>query len=167
MGKTLKELNLKVGEKVIYDNSFVCTYMGDRKLESSSGVIAHYWGWDSVANFERLEGPKPKFKVGDKVILKSHTNLEREVVYVQNKDERIFYTVIYKGDIPTSHYEHELSPVPPKVKQESFVVNLCDSKKPTVVTLDPGFVFLQDYKISYNRVDGVVDVTSVKMEKLK
>lgn len=164
MGKTLKELNLKVGEKVIYDNQDIFTYQGDDKLEHPSGLIAPYWGWDSVANFKRLEKPEPKFKVGDKVLVKGCSSFAREVVYVHNKDTRIFYTVAYKGDMPTSHPEKDLSPVPPKVTQESFVVFIGDEKTRVV---NEGEVFLdKDYKITYNRVDGVVDTSSVKMEKV-
>ena len=164
MGKTLKELNLKVGDKVIYDGHKVYEYVGGEALKHPDGIVKTYWGFDCVANFE-LYKRQPKFKVGDRVLVGRSLH-EREVVYVQNKDERIFYTVVFGGDMPTSHPEQEVKPVPPKVTQESFHVDL-SGDVPSVVESHKGFAFEADCKISYNRVDGVVDTNSIKMEKCK
>ena len=58
-------------------------------------------------------------KVGDKVKLKNSPHLERDVLYIHQNpgDGRKYYVVAYKGDIPTSHPEHELTKVPDLIEK--------------------------------------------------
>lgn len=54
-------------------------------------------------------------KVGDKVLV-GGSDFERDVLYIHQapEDSRVYYVVAYKGDIPSSHPEHQLTKVEPK-----------------------------------------------------
>lgn len=54
-------------------------------------------------------------KVGDKVIVKGYGDSERDVLYIHQApgDSRVFYVTAYKGDIPKSYTEQNLTKVEP------------------------------------------------------
>jgi hypothetical protein len=54
-------------------------------------------------------------KVGDKVLVRD-CGFERDVLYIHQApgDSRVYYVVAYKGDIPISYPEHQLTKVEPK-----------------------------------------------------
>lgn len=60
-------------------------------------------------------------KVGDRVTLNNSPLYQRDVLYIHQKDDRKFYVVAFKGDIPTSHQEHELNKFPEVVEKVYYL----------------------------------------------
>jgi hypothetical protein len=157
MGKTLKELNLKVGDVVIYDGRDEYVVGEDKTLIFSDGKQAHYWGWDTVPNFTLKSA---EIKVGEKVRLKVF-DTNYDVLYIHNKDERKYVVVAYKGDIPRSYTPEQLEVVKePVVKDRTIYTN------PSMNIMGHTRNDSDTHKIVYKVVDGVPDCNSIKMEEL-
>jgi hypothetical protein len=150
MRKTLKELNPKVGDVVIYDGRDEYIVGEGKTLVHPDGKQMGYFGWDTVPNFTL----KPaEIKVGDKVRLKGF-DTHYDVLYIHNKDERTYIVVAYKGDIPISSTPERLEVVKePVVKQ--VVLYSKDDSVATSFKVDG-----DTHKITYNVVDGVIQPTA-------
>jgi hypothetical protein len=50
-----------------------------------------------------------KYKVGDRVKYRPEDAIVYDILYVHSKDQRVYYVLAYKGDMPSVHTEVQMN----------------------------------------------------------
>ena len=184
---TLKQLNVKVGDKVrvirsvngspINGNLITLTLVDhDHKYyRANRAGSVEDWKISAVDATFRLEEEAVEIKVGDEVeVFNDFTSKWEEgytVLAIQDKDQdnpqRRWYVVAFKSDIPQSIKFKNVRKAKPKPVVEEVVMwgGMLETKplKANFCSADfPG----DTHKITFNLVDGEPDCNSIKMVKL-